>query len=287
MSAGKWLLPLALALATTSVATGAETKSLPSCPGGDNASADIFRDNCQARVRFASGVYIGEFRNNRRDGKGVWIYPNGARYTGDFKDGKPSGAGTYAYPNGSKYVGGFRDGKFNGRGVLYAADGAVMSSGLFADDKFVEGAPRAMTEAAPSAPAEAPPPLGPKSVRLIQSGDQNLVPITLNGIVTLNAVVDSGADPIVIPADAFTKLENNHTLSAEDYLGKTTVMLASGEQSEAKVVRIRSLKVGEIKVSDVVAVVGPKQAPTLLGQTFLRKFRSWSIDNHRHTLNLE
>jgi predicted aspartyl protease len=76
-------------------------------------------------------------------------------------------------------------------------------------------------------------------------------------------------------------------LAPEDYLGMTKVVLASGAQTEAKLVRIRTLKVGEVKVSDVVAVIGTKDAPTLLGQTFLRKFRSWSIDNHKHTLNLE
>lgn len=277
---------LALALAGLCGAALAEGGSLPPCPDGADAGAAVMRDRCQARVRYATGVYIGDFQNNRREGKGVWIYATGARYTGDFKDGKPSGQGTYSYPNGSKYVGAFRDGKFNGEGVLYAANGSVMSSGYFADDRFV-GAATAATETAPSGQAEASAPLGAKSVRLTRQGDQNVVPITLNGLVTLNAFIDSGADAIVIPADAFSRLESNRSLATEDYLGTTKVVLASGAQTEAKVVRIRSLKVGEIKVSDVIAVVGSKDSPTLLGQTFLRKFRSWSIDNQSRTLNLQ
>jgi hypothetical protein len=282
MPAVRWLFFLALALWAPGAV--AESGALPPCPGGDAAGPDVFRDRCQAKVRYASGVYNGEFQNGRREGKGVWMYPNGAKYVGAFRDGKPSGRGAYSYPNGAKYVGDFRDGKFNGNGVLYDANGSVTSSGYFADDKFVGAA----TGAAPAPPPpDEPPPMGQKSVRLTSVGEQNVVPITLNGVVTLNAFIDSGADAIVIPADAFSKLESNQTLAAEDHLGTTTVMLASGAQSEAKIIRIRTLKVGDVKVSDVIAVVGSKDSPTLLGQTFLRKFRSWSIDNHRHTLNLD
>jgi hypothetical protein len=287
MRAQNWLLVFALALAIPGGDALGQSSDLPPCPGGDDARADLPRDNCQAKVRFASGVYIGEFHANRRDGKGVWLYPNGAKYAGDFRNGKPSGQGTYTYPNGSRYVGDFRDGKFNGAGVLYGADGARMSAGLFADDKYV-GAAAPTPAQAPAADAQSPPPpLGPRSIRLTPAGNQNMVAITLNGVVTLDAFIDSGADTLVIPADAFAKLEAYRTIAPEDYLGTATVVLASGAQSEGRVVRIRSLKVGEVKVGDVIAVVGTKQAPTLLGQSFLRKFRSWSIDNRRHTLNLE
>jgi hypothetical protein len=287
MPAQRWLLVFALALSIPGAGALGQSSALPPCPGGDDAGPDLARDNCRAKVRYGSGVYIGEFRANRRDGKGVWLYPNGAKYAGDFRDGKPSGRGTYTYPNGSRYVGDFRDGKFNGEGVLYGADGARMSAGLFADDKYVGAAAAAAAETPPDDAQSPSPPLGPRSIRLTPAGDQNMVAITLNGFVTLNAYIDSGADTLVIPADAFAKLEAHRTIAPEDYLGTATVVLASGAQSEGKVVRIRSLKVGEVKVTDVIAVIGTKQAPTLLGQSFLRKFKSWSIDNRRHTLNLE
>lgn len=282
----RWSFLFAVAFAATGGAVDAGAGVLPACPGGDRAGPEQFRDGCQARVRYNTGVYIGEFRNNSRDGEGVWIYANGAKYAGPFKEGKPSGRGTYTYPDGTKYVGEFRDGKFNGAGVLYSASGAVTSSGYFADDRYVGPMARA-EENAPPSPNAPPAPMGQKSIRLSTLGDHNLVPITLNGLVTIDAIIDSGADALVIPADVFSRLESNHTISAQDYLGTTKVVVASGAQSDAKVVRIHSLKVGEVKVNDVVAVVGTKQSPTLLGQTFLRKFKSWSIDNRRHTLDLD
>lgn len=48
--------------------------------------------------------------------------------------------------------------------------------------------------------------------------------------------------------------------------------------------RIRSLQVGAIVVYNVTAAIGPENGDRLLGQSFLRKFQSWRIDNDRHML---
>jgi len=38
-------------------------------------------------------------------------------YVGEFKDGKRNGQGTLTKPNGDMYVGEFRDGNINGQGT--------------------------------------------------------------------------------------------------------------------------------------------------------------------------
>ena len=52
-----------------------------------------------------SEQYIGELKENKRNGKGTYIYSNGDRYEGnwlnDFRDGK----GTFYYQNGELYIG--------------------------------------------------------------------------------------------------------------------------------------------------------------------------------------
>jgi hypothetical protein len=76
--------------------------------------------------RDASGnVYVGNFVNGKRDGKGVMKYPDGAVYDGEWKDGQQHGEGKYTWSNGHIYVGEFRNGNLNGRGVYTYTDGAV------------------------------------------------------------------------------------------------------------------------------------------------------------------
>jgi hypothetical protein len=51
--------------------------------------------------------------------------------------------------------------------------------------------------------------------------------------------------------------------------------------------RIRSLKVGDQVLENVLGSEAPASAILLLGQSFLSRFRSWSIDNQRKVLVLE
>ncbi len=50
--------------------------------------------------------------------------------------------------------------------------------------------------------------------------------------------------------------------------------------------RIRSLRIGSLELRDVVASVAPIAGSLLLGQSFLSRIKSWSIDNERHLLVL-
>mmetsp|Transcript_42555 Transcript_42555/g.88979 ORF Transcript_42555/g.88979 Transcript_42555/m.88979 type:complete len:92 (-) Transcript_42555:50-325(-) len=48
--------------------------------------------------------YQGEYRRDKRNGVGVYMFASGASgatYEGDFKDGKPHGIGVYTFRNGS------------------------------------------------------------------------------------------------------------------------------------------------------------------------------------------
>jgi hypothetical protein len=49
---------------------------------------------------------------------------------------------------------------------------------------------------------------------------------------------------------------------------------------------IRSLKVGDRTLENVTGSIAPVQGSLLLGQSFLRRFKSWSIDNQREALIL-
>jgi predicted aspartyl protease len=50
---------------------------------------------------------------------------------------------------------------------------------------------------------------------------------------------------------------------------------------------IRSLRVGNTVVHNVKAGVVSSKGSLLLGQSFLERFKSWSIDNTKHVLLLD
>jgi hypothetical protein len=112
------------------------------------------------------------------------------------------------------------------------------------------------------------------------------VPVVVNDEITLNFVIDSGSDLVTIPADIVSELVRAGTLNDTDFIGQGTYQLADGSKSTQKIFRIRSLKVGDEVVENVVAGVIQERGYLLLGQSFLSHFKSWSIDNTSHTLLL-
>ena len=54
------------------------------------------------------------WKNNKRDGKGVYKWSNGDVYDGDWKDNRPNGQGTLKTVAGMQYKGGFVDGLEDG-----------------------------------------------------------------------------------------------------------------------------------------------------------------------------
>ncbi len=61
------------------------------------------------------------------DGKGVYLYPSGAKYVGKFRNGKIHGKGTLHFSNGNKYSGEWVNQYREGRGKLEFKNGDVYS----------------------------------------------------------------------------------------------------------------------------------------------------------------
>jgi len=95
-----------------------ETRILSACP-----KSGYFHD-CFGTYYFSNGdKYDGEWKNDKRNGKGIYTHASGNIYEGEFKDNKRNGKGTFTYPNGEKYVGEFKDNKKHGHGTYTWADG--------------------------------------------------------------------------------------------------------------------------------------------------------------------
>jgi clan AA aspartic protease (TIGR02281 family) len=114
-----------------------------------------------------------------------------------------------------------------------------------------------------------------------------VVPVQINGAITLNFTIDSGAADVSVPADVFSTLRRTGTIGDADVTGEQTYVLADGSKAKSVTFTIRSLKVGDKVVENVRGSVTPAQGSLLLGQSFLERFKSWSFDNTNHQLRLE
>ena len=80
--------------------------------------------------------YIGEFKDNIPNGKGIKYYPNGnILYEGDFINGKFEGNGKYYYDNGDYYIGKYKNGLRNGKGIKYYKNGKILFNGEYINGK--------------------------------------------------------------------------------------------------------------------------------------------------------
>jgi len=129
-------------------------------------------------------------------------------------------------------------------------------------------------------------PNGETFIALEKSGGTYVVPVLINNVITLKFVVDSGAADVSIPADVFLTLVRTGTVQDTDFIGTQTYTLADGSTVPSATFRIRSLVAGNFAISNVTASIAPAASPLLLGQSFLSRFKSWSIDNARKALVL-
>jgi clan AA aspartic protease (TIGR02281 family) len=131
--------------------------------------------------------------------------------------------------------------------------------------------------------------VGPLETRipLVRMSGGLIAPVVINNALKLNFIVDSGASDVSIPAEIFARLVSANTVTQSDITGVRNYKNADGEVSKSKTFIIRSLKIGNIQAPNVQAKVSPSNAPPLLGQSFLKRFKAWSIDNSTQELILQ
>jgi clan AA aspartic protease (TIGR02281 family) len=111
-----------------------------------------------------------------------------------------------------------------------------------------------------------------------------VVPVLVNGILPLKFIVDSGSADVSIPSEVAMALKKMGTMSAANLLGSKTYLLADGSKVSSEIYRIESLKIGDLVMQNVTARVSGENSSLLLGQSFLRRLKSWSVDNAKQVL---
>jgi predicted aspartyl protease len=107
-----------------------------------------------------------------------------------------------------------------------------------------------------------------------------VVPVQINGAITLNFTIDSGAADVTVPADVFSTLTRTGTIGDADITGEQTYVLADGSKTKSVTFTIRSLRVGDKVVENVRGSVTSAQGSLLLGQTFLEPISKSSEEDN-------
>lgn len=124
------------------------------------------------------------------------------------------------------------------------------------------------------------------AVLMEEAGGTYVVPVRINGAITLNFVVDTGASDVLLPVDVVLTLARAGTIAEGDYVGDEAYQLADGSTIKSARFVLRQLEVGDQVLKNVPASIGDVHGVPLLGQSFLSQFTSWTIDNDRHALLL-
>ena len=126
-----------------------------------------------------------------------------------------------------------------------------------------------------------------EDIPLIETGGVYEIPVEINGVITLNFTLDTGASDVQISADIFLTLSRTGTIQYADLLPEQTYRLADGTQVNSSRFVLRSLKVGQRRITNVAASISSSiYSPLLLGQSFLEKLGAWGIDSQSQKLVL-
>jgi clan AA aspartic protease (TIGR02281 family) len=110
-----------------------------------------------------------------------------------------------------------------------------------------------------------------KKIQLRREGNSYYATVVINGKQPEEMIVDTGANSVVLPYKVAVECGAKPDESAQT----VTATVADGSKVKSKLVLLDSVRVGEFTAERVECVVLPpqaKNAPTLLGMTFLSRF---------------
>ena len=73
-------------------------------------------------------------------------------------------------------------------------------------------------------------------------------------------------------------------LTDADFLGQKLYMMADGSKVPSDIYRIASLTIDGMVMQNVTVRIAAERSELLLGQSFLSRLKSWSVDNTRQVM---
>ena len=139
----------------------------------------------------------------------------------------------------------------------------------------------------PASAAEGAAARGQETIPIEAHDGAYVVPVVVNGVLALKFIVDSGSTDVSISAEVAWTLKKLGAMSGADLLGSKTYLLADGSKVSSEIYRVASLKIGGLVMQNVTVRISPEKSSLLLGQSFLRRLKSWAVDNARQVLIID
>ena len=122
---------------------------------------------------------------------------------------------------------------------------------------------------------------GQTVIQMEKDGGVYKIPCEINGL-RLKLIFDTGASNVCISESIAVMMLENGYLEKEDIKGSGSSIVADGRIVDNTHINIKSLKIGELTLNNVEAVVMHHQsAPLLLGQSAIQKLGNISISGDK------
>ncbi len=99
-------------------------------PDGAKYNGEYKEDKDKTKILHGRGEYSssdfrynGEFKDGKKQGRGVYEWKNGMRFEGDFANDSPNGRGVWVFATGDKYEGEVKNSEITGKGVFITKSG--------------------------------------------------------------------------------------------------------------------------------------------------------------------
>jgi len=123
-------------------------------------------------------------------------------------------------------------------------------------------------------------------IPLRYDGKTYYIDVVVAGRESVTFKLDSGASVVTVPALLLDRLRAEGLLTDADFKGEAAFVGWDGRTSYRETLVLPSLRIGNHMVENVEASEARSGDATLLGLTFLKHFRSWSIDHDRRVMIL-
>jgi clan AA aspartic protease (TIGR02281 family) len=126
-------------------------------------------------------------------------------------------------------------------------------------------------------------------VSLIKSeGGVYEIPVTINEVLKIAFIFDSGASDVFLSADIAMTLIKTGTITDADFVGSQRYLFADGTSANSDVILLKSIQIGNKTIYGVRATISKSiKSPMLLGQSVLQRFGKFTINNSNHTVTFE
>jgi hypothetical protein len=229
------------------------------------------------KIKYEDGTYYeGRFENYLPSGKGTMYYDSGDKYEGEWLNGKMHGYGIYEFKDKSYHKGYWKNGKEHGKGEYFLTNGNKLV-GTWNNGKFIEDSDEESEESDDKKNTNS---LKVKElIKMVKSQGVYEIPVTINGSIKLNFIMDTGASDMFITPEILLTLIRSKTIDDDDLLEGQYYQNATGDINENVRFNIKEIKIGNTTVKNVSCALSENlEAPILLGQSVLSKLGKIMLD---------